>query len=176
MAATFSLTAAATADTGPSDPGMPAMSQAAQALGGKASERLTERWTRQYLDALERQDLAALGDRMRADVTVTQPITFSGNQEPDAVFEGKEAVTGYLTGLFGMMETIDFVDEQITVAAGGGSSFVQANGDFTTREGDAYRNVYVLHFTFDRHGSVVAVNEYANPLTYCQTFPEAAVC
>ncbi|WP_460523375.1 nuclear transport factor 2 family protein [Flindersiella endophytica] len=47
---------------------------------------------------------------------------------------------------------------------GSASTFVQTNGDFQTRDGRPYRNVYVFRFDW-RGGRMKAWEEYANPVT-----------
>lgn len=47
---------------------------------------------------------------------------------------------------------------------GSASTFVQTNGDFQTRDGRSYRNVYVFRFDW-QNGKMAAWEEYANPVT-----------
>lgn len=120
---------------------------------------VTEQQSRQFVEAAEQRDLETLSTMLVPDATLVQPFSFSGAQEPGAVFEGRDEVLGYLRQAFALMGRIHFVDERITVAADGETSFVQANGDFTTADGRPYRNVYV--FRIDWRGDRIAhVEEY----------------
>ena len=68
-----------------------------------------------------------------------------------------------------MMDRIRFTNPRISVAASGETSFVQADGDITTADGRPYQNVYI--FRIDWHGAqAIVIEEYANPLTFSQTF------
>ncbi|PXY37736.1 nuclear transport factor 2 family protein [Prauserella flavalba] len=138
-------------------------------------ERLTERRTQEFLHALEREDVAALTAMVTADVTLTHPITFSGNQEPDGAYVGRAQVAGYFQQVADTMGRIEFTGERISVMAGGETSIVEAKGDFLTADGRPYRNVYLFRLDWER-GRIADVAEYGNPITYCQTFPVAPVC
>jgi ketosteroid isomerase-like protein len=161
--------------------GEPANRDTARDVAGESatlgwSEGLTYRRTQDYLHAVEREDLAAVADLQSPQVTLTHPITFSGNQQPDAVFVGSEQVLGYLRGLFGLMSRIHFTDVRVGVVAGGRQSFVETLGDFVTADGRPYRNVYVLRFDWGADGRIVRAAEYYNPITFCQTFPTSPTC
>jgi ketosteroid isomerase-like protein len=76
---------------------------------------------------------------------------------------------GYFGTVFAGMGRIEFTDVRVSVAAGGRTSFVQADGDFTTADGRPYRNVYVLRFDW-RGGRIVGGEEYSNPVTFSESF------
>ncbi|MBL7509062.1 nuclear transport factor 2 family protein [Frankia sp. CNm7] len=120
--------------------------------------------TRGFLDAFERRDLDWISGLLAPDVTLVQPMSFDGSQQPAIRFAGKEQVVGYFRQVFAGMGTISFVDRRITVAAGGDTVIVQANGNFTTAAGSPYRNVYLFRFDW-RDGRIAAGEEYANPIT-----------
>jgi ketosteroid isomerase-like protein len=67
------------------------------------------------------------------------------------------------------MGRIRFADQRVSVVADGRTSFVQANGDFTTADGRPYNNVYVFRLDW-RDGRVVSGEEYFNPVTFSNTF------
>jgi ketosteroid isomerase-like protein len=135
----------------------------------KDAERRTEQRTERFLRAFERRDLRAVASMLDPKVRLVHPITFSGAQEPEAVFEGKSSVVGYFRGVFAGMGRIAFSDERVSVVAGGRASFVQANGDFTTADGRPYDNVYAFRFDW-RDGRIVRGEEYFNPVTFSRTF------
>lgn len=138
-------------------------------------EQRTEAQTRAFLDALERKDLDAVSAIFDETATHTLPLSFSGTQEPAAHFEGKEEVVGYVNNVFTNFRTIRFTDVRISVTDGGRTSFVQANGDFTSADGRPYRNVYVFRYDW-RNGQIVRGEDYANPAAFCLSFPEAPQC
>ncbi|ASO20288.1 ketosteroid isomerase-like protein [Actinoalloteichus hoggarensis] len=145
------------------NPGTPA------AEAGASDERQTERRTRAFVTALEAKDQAAVVAMLDRNVELTVALSFSGEPEPAGRFAGETEVLGYLTGVFTNMAAIAFVDERVSVTSDGRTSFLQATGDFTTADGRPYRNVYV--FRLDWHeGRLVRIEEYGNPITYCQTF------
>lgn len=125
--------------------------------------------TRTYLAALERKDLPALAAMTDPAVSLTMPLSFTGAPEPEARFTGKDEVLGYFTGVTENMARIRFADVRVSVTTDGGTSFVQAHGDFTVADGRPYRNVYVLRLDWDGE-RVARVEEYANPITFCTTF------
>jgi ketosteroid isomerase-like protein len=132
-------------------------------------ERATRERTHQFLRAFERRDLAAVTSMLRADATLVHPITFSGGQEPEARFVGREQVLGYFRGAFALMGRVDFRSERVSVADRGRTSFVQTLGDFTTADGRPYRNVYLFRLDW-RSGRIASGEEYYNPVTFSQTF------
>ena len=133
------------------------------------AERATAERTQRFLRAFERRDLRAVAALVDARATLVHPITFSGEQAPEARFVGRDQVLGYFRAAFELMGRIDFVRERMSVVAGGRTSFVQADGNFTTADGRPYRNVYLLRFDW-RDGRIVSGEEYYNPVTFSETF------
>jgi ketosteroid isomerase-like protein len=146
-----------------------AAEQAGMAEEGKGSSQVkTLRNTQRIIEALERKDLETVS-AMTADQAVLQhALALSGDRDEAARFVGKEQVMGYIGGVFTMFGTINFTDVRVTVSADGRSSFVQANGDFTTADGRPYLNVYLFRYDW-QNGQAVSIEEYANPVTFCQT-------
>jgi ketosteroid isomerase-like protein len=133
------------------------------------AERATAERTERFIRAFERRDVRTLTPMIDPRATLVHPITFSGEQQPEARFVGREQVLGYFRGAFALMSRIDFVRERISVVAGGRTSFVQADGNFTTADGRPYNNVYLLRFAW-RDGRIVYGEEYYNPVTFSETF------
>lgn len=152
-----------------------ASAASSESRGGWSTPR-THGWTQGYLAAIEREDMRYLARRQHPDAVLVHPISFSGRQEPDAVFTGSDQTQQYLRGLFDAMSRIEFVEPDISVTDGGRISFVAARGDFVTADGRAYRNVYLLRLKWTRDGRVIHADEYYNPITYCQTFPQYPAC
>ncbi|MFB4284006.1 nuclear transport factor 2 family protein [Nonomuraea sp. MTCD27] len=134
-------------------------------------ERRTVEQTHALLAAFERQDLNAISARIDEDATFTIPLSLSGAPEPAGHFTGKDQILGYVDNVLRNFRRIRFTDMRISVTAHGKTSFVQANGDFTTADDRSYRNVYVYRFDW-RNGRMVHAEEYANPVTLCKTFAD----
>lgn len=138
--------------------------------GGRGSaEQRTAARTHAFLAALEHKDLPAVAAMIDGNATLTVSLSFSGAQEPAGRFAGREQVLGYVEGVFTNMAVVDFTDKRVSVTDDGKTSFVQANGRFTTADGRPYHNVYVFRYDW-RDGRVVGAEEYANPVTFCATF------
>jgi ketosteroid isomerase-like protein len=137
--------------------------------GGQKGGHGAEVRTRAFMSAIERKDLAAVAALLDSDSTLTLPMSFSGRQEDAARFTGKTEVLGYIQNAFTIMGRIDFVNVRVSVTADGKTSFVQADGNFTTADGRPYKNVYIHHFEW-RDGRMVKGAEYGNPVTFCDTF------
>ncbi|MBX9387856.1 nuclear transport factor 2 family protein [Streptomonospora nanhaiensis] len=135
----------------------------------KPPVRATEERTRAFLAALESKDLAQLENTLHPDATLTIPLAPSGDPEPFGRFEGKEQVLGYFRGVTEIMARIEFADLRVSVTADAATSFVQAKGNFTTPDDRPYPNVYVLRADWS-DGKLIAVEEYANPVTFAKHF------
>jgi ketosteroid isomerase-like protein len=137
--------------------------------GGHRAERETLRRTQQLLDRLQQKDTEAIAATLHPEVTFTHPLSLSGKREDAVRRQGKDEVLGYLGGAFTLMDRIRFTNQRVSVAGGGGTAFAQADGDLTTADGRPYQNVYLfrIDWSSDR---IIAIEEYANPLTFCQTF------
>jgi ketosteroid isomerase-like protein len=132
-------------------------------------ERETRRRTQQFLDCIEHKDAEAVAAALHPRVMLAHPLSLSGKRTDAARWQGKDQVVGYFDGAFAMMGRIRFINRRVSVADGGGTSFVQADGDITTADGRPYRNTYIFRIDW-RGGRAIAIEEYANPLTFCQTF------
>ncbi|MDA0564724.1 nuclear transport factor 2 family protein [Streptomonospora sp. S1-112] len=135
----------------------------------KPPVRATEERTRAFLAALEGKDLAELDATLHTEATLTIPLSLTGDPEPFGRFEGKEQVLGYLRGVTEMMATIAFTELRISVTADAATAFVQARGNFTTPDDRLYPNIYVLRADWSE-GKLIAVEEYANPVTFAKHF------
>ncbi len=140
------------------------------ASAGGGPEQRAEAQTRALLDAFQRKDLDSISARIDRNATLTIPLSFSGAPQPAGHFANKEEILGYVGGVVTNFQQIRFTDVRISVADNGRTTFAQANGDFRTADGRAYRNLYI--YRFDWKGSrFVHADEYANPITLCKTFP-----
>jgi ketosteroid isomerase-like protein len=132
-------------------------------------ERETLRRTQQLLDCIEQKDTDAVAATLHPEIVLAHPLALSGNRNDAVRWQGKEQVLGYFGGAFTMMGRIRFTNRRVSVAHRGGTSFVQADGDLTTAGGRPYQNVYIFRIDW-RGGRAIAIEEYANPLTFRQTF------
>jgi ketosteroid isomerase-like protein len=132
-------------------------------------EHETVRRTQQLLDRIEQKDTEAVAATLHPQVMLAHPLALSGNRNDAVRWQGKDQVLGYFGGAFTMMGRIRFANRRVSVAGGGATSFVQADGDLTTADGRPYQNVYIFRIDW-RGGRAIAIEEYANPLTFCQTF------
>jgi ketosteroid isomerase-like protein len=121
-----------------------------------------------YFESIQRRDAAAVQALLADDVVETIPLNANGTPEPWAVFEGKEAVMGYVQQILHNFSHINFIDPEYTVSTDGAVVFFEAQGDLTGTQGStAYHNVYVIKLTL-RAGFIVKLTEYANPVTYAK--------
>jgi ketosteroid isomerase-like protein len=132
---------------------------------------MTEERTRSWLSALAEQDVTTLAALLDPDVTVTMPLTFDGTPAQGPVHVGKEAVLGYFHDINELMPRRELHDLRLTAA--GDTVFLQFNGEFTTADGRPYNNSYLFRLDW-RDGLLTAVEEYANPITFINTFPDIA--
>lgn len=121
------------------------------------------------MSAFEQRDLDRITPYLCEDVSLVQPLTLSGSPTPEGSFEGRRAVTGYFQQVFRAMGRIHFANVRLSGADDGKSVYYEATGDFTTAAGAPYRNVYIFRFDL-RGGKVAHISEYANPITFSQTF------
>jgi len=124
------------------------------------------------LDLLEAGDRGIV-DLLDEDVTWVAPMTATGDPDDIEPVQGKAAVLAHLASLTDMIGSAHFIDRRVTAAADGTTAFVQTQGDFATRSGRPYRNVYMFRFDW-RDGRLAAWEEYANPITILRAFPELA--
>jgi ketosteroid isomerase-like protein len=142
---------------------------AGNAASGPRSEHGTAARTHAFLAALEREDIAAVQALIDPGATLTHAMALSGDRDDAARFEGRDQVLGYIRGVFAIMGRVDFTGVRVTVSGDGRTSFAQAEGDFLTADGRPYENVYLFRFDW-RNGRVLSTTEYANPVTFCETF------
>lgn len=117
---------------------------------------------------MEQKDTEAVAAALHPQVTLTHPLALSGKRDDAARWQGREQVLGYIGQAFRMIERIRFTNRRVSITADG-TAFIQADGEMATADGRPYQNVYI--FRIDWHGGrAIAIEEYANPLTFCQTF------
>src|SRR6266487_4177254 len=70
----------------------------------------------QLMRALQEKDYATVVRVLDPNVTLVQPLTFSGSATPDFRADGKDAVLAYVQNVFTSMAHIQFVNQRFTQA------------------------------------------------------------
>jgi ketosteroid isomerase-like protein len=130
---------------------------------------MSEERTRRFLAAMAEHDFATLADLFDPDVTVVNLMTLDGSQDSQRPHRGRDQAAAYFRQVDELMPQRELRDLRVTTA--GDTVFVQFNGDFRTADGRPYRNVYVFRFDW-RDGRITSLEEYGNPITFINTFPE----
>ncbi|AZM47489.1 hypothetical protein DMB38_18330 [Streptomyces sp. WAC 06738] len=133
----------------------------------------TKGQTYEFIRALERKDLETVSELTHREATLTLPLSLTGKREDAARFTGKEQVLGYVQGVFTTMGEIDFTGVRVSTTTDGTTSFVQAAGNFTTADGRPYENDYIFRYDW-KNGRLVHIEEYGNPVTFCNVIGSPA--
>jgi ketosteroid isomerase-like protein len=126
-----------------------------------------------FLDLLEAGDGEGIEGMLDENIVWIAPMTATGDAEDAEPAEGIDAFRARVRQIGGLIGSACFVDRRVTATEDGTTTFVQARGDFRTKSGEPYRNVYVFRFDW-RDGKIVTWEEYANPVTILRAFPELA--
>ena len=118
-----------------------------------------------FFSMKEKHDLEGLTALFADKVVYTFPLPASGAQENWFVYEGKDATVEYQRKTLEAFSQLKMRDVQITVSDDGNTVFVESRGDYVSKEGKPYKNVYVFKFVLES-GLILQVFEYANPVTY----------
>ena len=131
------------------------------ASAGEMSKALVEA----FFSLKEKHDLDGLATLFADDVVYTFPLPASGAQENWFVYDGKEATVEYQRKTLNAFSQLKMRDMQINVCDGEAVVFVESRGDYISKEGKPYNNVYVFKFVVNI-GKISKIYEYANPVTY----------
>ena len=118
-----------------------------------------------FFSTKEKHDLEGLTALFADNIVYTFPLPASGAQENWFVYDGKDATVEYQRKTLDAFSQLRMCDVQITTTAGGDTVFVEARGDYVSKEGKPYNNVYIFKFVLEG-GKIAKVFEYANPVTY----------
>jgi ketosteroid isomerase-like protein len=125
------------------------------------------------LEALEQRQADALPALLTEDVVQITAFSPEGGLEPFERFEGRDAVIGHFTHVFGLFEVIRLERTGLFVSDDGTTVFVEALGDNRMAGSDkTYRNGYVFKFVL-RDGRVAEMIEYFNSVTFARFAGEA---
>ena len=118
-----------------------------------------------FFDTKEKHDLEGLKVLFADNVVYTFPLPASGAQENWFVYDGKGATVEYQRKTLDAFSQLKMRDMQLTAGIDGNTVFVESKGDYVSKEGKPYNNVYIFKFVLEK-GKIVKVFEYANPVTY----------
>lgn len=118
-----------------------------------------------FFDTKENHDLDGLVELFADEIVYTFPLPASGAQENWFVYDGKEATIEYQRKTLDAFSQLRMRDAQITISEDGSTVFVESRGDYLSKEGKPYNNVYIFKFVINGD-KIVRVFEYANPVTY----------
>ena len=118
-----------------------------------------------FFDAKQRHDLKGLTALFADNIVYTFPLPASGAQENWFVYDGKLATVEYQRKTLEAFSQLTMRNKQFTISEDGNTLFVESLGDYITKDGRPYKNVYIFKFVVE-DGKIVKVFEYANPVTY----------
>ncbi len=118
-----------------------------------------------FFSTKEKHDLEGLTALFADRIVYTFPLPASGAQENWFVYDGKDATVEYQRKTLDAFSQLKMHDMQTTIGEDGNTIFVESKGDYVSKEGKRYNNVYIFKFVLES-GKIVKVFEYANPVTY----------
>jgi ketosteroid isomerase-like protein len=122
----------------------------------------------EFFRALSDRDVSIASAVFTEETVESIPFAMAGGTEPERVFDGKDAVLGYLQTILDNFKQAVMVDRKTFITDDGATVFVEGRGDLILEKtGQRYRNIYVFKFTiFD--GKITEIREYANPVIYAK--------
>src|ERR1700733_14444284 len=101
----------------------------------------------EFFRALSERDVSIAGAVLTKETVEIIPLAMAGGTDPERVFDGKDAVLGYLQLLLDNFNKAVLVDRQTFITDEGATLFVEGRGDLILKQiGQPYRNVYVFRF------------------------------
>jgi ketosteroid isomerase-like protein len=123
----------------------------------------------EFFRALSDRDVSIASEIFTEATTEMIPFAMAGGTEPESVFDGKDAVLGYLQTILDNFEQAAIVDRKTFITDDGTTAFVEGRGDLIMKKtGQPYRNIYVFKFSI-AEGKITAIREYANPVIYAKS-------
>jgi ketosteroid isomerase-like protein len=122
----------------------------------------------EFFRALSDRDVSIASAVFTEETVERIPFAMAGGTEPERVFDGKDAVLGYLQTILDNFKQAVMVDRKTFITDDGATVFVEGRGDLILEKtGQPYRNIYVFKFCiFD--GKITEIREYANPVIYAK--------
>ena len=122
----------------------------------------------EFFRALSDRDVSIASAVLTEEAVESIPFTMAGGTAPERVFEGKDAVLGYLQTILDNFKQAAMVNRQMFTTDDGTTVFVEGQGDLILKQtGQPYRNIYVFRFSVC-HGKITEIREYANPVIYAK--------
>ncbi len=122
----------------------------------------------EFFRALSDRDVSIAGAVFVEETVEIIPLAMGGGTEPEHVFDGKNAVLGYLQTILDNFKQAVMVDRKTFITDDGATVFVEGRGDLVLKKtGQPYRNIYVFKFSIS-DGKIAEIREYANPVIYAK--------
>jgi ketosteroid isomerase-like protein len=122
----------------------------------------------EFFRTLSDRDASIANAVLSDEVVLTIPFALAGGTDPERVFNGKDAVMGYLKMVLENFTRAAVIDRQTFITDEGTTVFVEGRGDLIQKSsGQPYRNLYVFRFTLS-DGKITDVREYGNPVIYAK--------
>lgn len=122
----------------------------------------------EFFRALSERDLSIASAVFTNETVEIIPFAMDGGTDPERVFEGKDAVLGYLQIILDNFEQAVLVDPHTFITDDGATVFVEGRGDLILKQtGQPYRNIYVFRFSIS-DGKITEIREYANPVIHAK--------
>jgi ketosteroid isomerase-like protein len=120
----------------------------------------------EFFRALSERDVSIASAVLAKERVEIIPLAMAGGTDPERVFDGKDAVFGYLQLILDNFDQVVLVDRQTFITDDGTTVFVEGQGDLISKQtGQPYRNIYVFRFSIS-DGKITEIREYANPVIY----------
>ncbi|KAH8819127.1 hypothetical protein F5884DRAFT_759562 [Xylogone sp. PMI_703] len=123
--------------------------------------------TRDYFAAIENMDLNTIASLQAPDFHFSVPFSFSGALTPAVTVNGSDAMIQYLANGFAGVSSFDYRDEDITVAEGGKTTFLQCTSRQVLKSGGLYQQRYIYRIDWNDEGLITNLMEYINTVTFC---------
>ena len=122
----------------------------------------------EFFRALSERDVSIASAVFTNETREIIPLAMDGEADPERVFEGKDAVLGYLQLILDNFEQTVLADRHTFITGDGDTVFVEGRGDLILKQtGQPYRNIYVFRFSIS-DGKITEIREYANPVIYAK--------
>jgi ketosteroid isomerase-like protein len=122
----------------------------------------------EFFRALSERDVSIASAVLTQEAVEIIPLAMAGGTHPERVFDGRDAVLGYLQLILDNFKQAVMVDRQTFITDDGATVFVEGRGDLILKQtGQPYRNIYVFRFSIS-DGKITEIREYANPVIYAK--------
>jgi ketosteroid isomerase-like protein len=116
----------------------------------------------EFFRALSDRDVSIASAVFTKETVEIIPLAMAGGTDPERVFDGKDAVLGYLQSILDNFKRAVMVERQTFITDDGATVFVEGRGDLILEKtGQPYRKIYVFKFSI----SDGKITEFANTRT-----------